>query len=231
MMRRNRHRHSASTLGRNGNDARAASRESAPTGRTLAVSQISVRYGQAVAITDVSIDVGQGEVVAIIGPNGAGKTSLLRAISGLVRPASGEIWFAGQRIDGLAPDRIARLGIAQVPEGRHLFESMTTRENLKIGGHRSTSARADLATIMEQFPILGRRGRHRAGRLSSWSKRSPSWLAPSRSGMGLASYSSSKTRGWRLRSRNAPTSWSSDGWFSPAPARRLSRTSGSDRSI
>ncbi len=166
MMRRNRHRHSASTLGRNGNDARAASRESAPTGRTLAVSQISVSYGQAVAITDVSIDVGQGEVVAIIGPNGAGKTSLLRAISGLVRPASGEISFAGQRIDGLAPDRIARLGIAQVPEGRHLFESMTTRENLKIGGHRSTSARADLATIMEQFPILGQRGRHRAGRLS-----------------------------------------------------------------
>jgi branched-chain amino acid transport system ATP-binding protein len=116
----------------------------------------------------VSIDVGQGEVVAIIGPNGAGKTSLLRAVSGLVRPASGEIWFSGRRIDGLAPEAIVKLGIVHVPEGRRLFGSMTTRENLEIGAHvrPRASARLDLATVMEQFPILGRRGRQRAGSLS-----------------------------------------------------------------
>jgi branched-chain amino acid transport system ATP-binding protein len=139
-----------------------------PADRWFAVSNLSVRYGQAVAIRDVSIDVGKGEIVAIIGPNGAGKTSLLRAISGLVRPASGEIWFAGRRIDGLAPEKIVRLGIAHVPEGRRLFGSMTTRENLGIGAHvrDRESARAGLATVMEHFPILGRRARQRAGSLS-----------------------------------------------------------------
>jgi branched-chain amino acid transport system ATP-binding protein len=132
------------------------------------VSHLSVRYGHAQAIRDVSIEVQRGEVVAIIGPNGAGKTSLLRAISGLIRPASGEIWFSGHRIDGLTPETIVKLGIAQVPEGRRLFGSMTTRENLEIGAyvrHRK-SVGEDLATIIEHFPILGRRGRQRASSLS-----------------------------------------------------------------
>jgi branched-chain amino acid transport system ATP-binding protein len=147
---------------------RRAAQETGPADSWFAVSHLSVRYGQAVAITDVSINLGPGEVVAIIGPNGAGKTSLLHAISGIVRPVSGEIWFAGERIDGLAPEKLVRLGIAQVPEGRHLFESMTARENLKIGGYacNSASARADLAAVIEQFPILGPRGRQRAGSLS-----------------------------------------------------------------
>jgi branched-chain amino acid transport system ATP-binding protein len=142
--------------------------ETGPAAPWFAVSHLSVRYGQAVAVRDVSIDVRKGEVVAIIGPNGAGKTSLLRAISGLVRLASGEIWFSGRRIDGLAPETIVRLGIAQVPEGRHLFGSMTTRENLDIGAYvrDRESARAGLAAVIEHFPILGRRGRQRAGSLS-----------------------------------------------------------------
>jgi branched-chain amino acid transport system ATP-binding protein len=136
--------------------------------RWLAVSHLSVRYGQALALRDVSIEVRKGEVVAIIGPNGAGKTTLLRAISGLVRPASGEIWFSGQRIDGLPAERIVKLGIAHVPEGRHLFGSMTTRENLQIGAYvrDRKSARAELASVIGHFPILGRRGRQRAGSLS-----------------------------------------------------------------
>ncbi|MCW2686832.1 MAG: hypothetical protein JWR37_1722 [Mycobacterium sp.] len=139
-----------------------------PADRWFAVSHLSVGYGQGLALTDVSIDVRKGEVVAIVGPNGAGKTSLLRAISGIVRPASGEIWFAGHRIDRLAPEEIVRRGIAQVPEGRRLFGSMTTRENLKIGGYvrKRESAGADLATVIEHFPILGQRGRQRAGSLS-----------------------------------------------------------------
>jgi branched-chain amino acid transport system ATP-binding protein len=154
MIRRNRHRRGA--------------RQTSPAEPWFAVSRLSVHYGEAVAIRDVSIDVRKGEVVAIIGPNGAGKTSLLRAVSGLVRPASGEIWFTGRRIDGLAPEAIVQLGIAQVPEGRHLFGSMTTRENLELGAYvrNRESARADLATVIEHFPILGRRGRQRAGSLS-----------------------------------------------------------------
>jgi branched-chain amino acid transport system ATP-binding protein len=134
----------------------------------LAVSHLSVRYSHALAIRDVSIEVAKGEIVAIIGPNGAGKTSLLRAISGLVRPASGEIRFSGQRIDGLTPEAIVKLGIAQVPEGRRLFGSMTTRENLEMGAYvrDRKSAGENLATVVEHFPILGRRGRQRASSLS-----------------------------------------------------------------
>jgi branched-chain amino acid transport system ATP-binding protein len=134
----------------------------------FAVSHLTVRYGQALALRDVSIDVGRGEVVAIIGPNGAGKTSLLRAISGLVRPAGGEIWFCGRRLDGLAPQAIVRLGIAHVPEGRRLFGSMTARENLELGAYvrGRGSARAELGTVIEHFPMLGRQGRQRAGSLS-----------------------------------------------------------------
>jgi branched-chain amino acid transport system ATP-binding protein len=134
----------------------------------LAVSRLGVRYGHALAIRDVSIEVAKGEIVAIIGPNGAGKTSLLRAISGLVRPASGQIRFSGQRIDGLTPEAIVKLGIAQVPEGRRLFGSMTTRENLEMGAYvrDRKSAGEDLATVIEHFPVLGRRGRQRASSLS-----------------------------------------------------------------
>jgi branched-chain amino acid transport system ATP-binding protein len=167
MMRRTRRRRDPEEIGRDGN-AEPGQGEAGRADRWFAVSHLSIRYGQALAIRDVSIDVRKGEVVAIIGPNGAGKTSLLRAISGLVRPASGEIWFSGHRIDGLAPEAIVKLGIAQVPEGRRLFGSMTTRENLEIGAYvrDRKSARADRATIIEHFPILGRRGRQRAGTLS-----------------------------------------------------------------
>ena len=152
---------------RSGGDAGVAE-ETRPSAHWFAVSHLSVRHGQAIAVRDVSINVRKGEVVAIIGPNGAGKTSLLRAVSGLVRPSSGEIWFAGRRIDGLAPETIVQLGIAHVPEGRHLFGSMTTRENLEVGAHLHdrASARAELMTVVEHFPVLGRRGRQRAGSLS-----------------------------------------------------------------
>src|ERR1700754_534607 len=136
--------------------------------RWFAVSHLSVRYGQALALRDMSIDVRKGEVVAIVGSNGAGKPTLLRASSGLIRPASGEIWFSGRRIDGLAPETIVKLGISHVPEGRRLFVSMTTRENLEIGGHvrDRASVRSELAEVVAHFPVLGRRGRQRAGRLS-----------------------------------------------------------------
>jgi branched-chain amino acid transport system ATP-binding protein len=150
------------------NPSRRRSGESDLSGRWFAVSHLRVRNGEALALRDVSIDVRKGEVVAIVGPNGAGKTTLLRAISGLVRPASGEIWFSGRRIDGLAPETIVKLGISHVPEGRRLFGSMTTRENLEIGGHvrDRASNRSELAAVVAHFPVLGRRGRQRAGSLS-----------------------------------------------------------------
>ena len=168
MMRRHRRRRGSGDAGNGGNIAEGGPERTDPAGRWFAVSHLTVRYGQAQAIRDVSIHVRKGEVVAIIGPNGAGKTSLLRAISGIVRPANGEIWFSGERIDGLAPEKIVKRGIAQVPEGRHLFGSMTTRENLTIGAYvrQRESARADLAAVVEHFPILGRRGRQHAGSLS-----------------------------------------------------------------
>jgi branched-chain amino acid transport system ATP-binding protein len=119
-------------------------------------------------VRNVSIEIAQGEVVAIIGPNGAGKTSLLRAISGLVRPTAGEIWFSERRIDGLAAERIVELGVAQVPEGRKLFSAMTARENLEMGAYARdrASARADLATVVQHFPILDRRAKQQAASLS-----------------------------------------------------------------
>jgi branched-chain amino acid transport system ATP-binding protein len=168
MMGRNRRRRISQEVGRNGDNAGRGPGEPHPADRWFAVSHLSVRYDQALAIRDVSIEVRKGEVVAVIGPNGAGKTSLLRAVSGLVRPAGGEIWFAGHRIDGLAPETIVKLGVTQVPEGRRLFGSMTARENLEIGAYVRDrgSARADLATVVQYFPMLGRRGRQRAGSLS-----------------------------------------------------------------
>jgi branched-chain amino acid transport system ATP-binding protein len=134
----------------------------------FAVSHLSVRYGQALALQDLSLEAGEGEIVAIVGPNGAGKTTLLRAVSGIVRPSAGEIWFRGRRIDGLAPEAIVKLGIAHVPEGRRLFGSMTTRENLELGAHvhNREAAREELAAVAERLPVLANRRRQRAGSLS-----------------------------------------------------------------
>src|SRR3954471_5320084 len=168
MMRWTRRRRGSEEVDRDSDNAAGGPCETGAADPWFAVSHLSVRYGQALAIRDLSIGIRKGEIVAIIGPNGAGKTSLLLAISGLVRPAGGEIWFSGRRIDGLAPEAIVKLGITQVPEGRRIFGSMTTRENLQVGAHvrDGESARAELATVVEHFPILGRRGRQRAGSLS-----------------------------------------------------------------
>jgi len=134
----------------------------------FAVSRLGVRYGQALALRDLSLEVRQGEIVAIVGPNGAGKTTLLRAVSGIVRPSAGEIWFRGRRIDGLAPEVIVKLGIAHVPEGRRLFGSMTTRENLELGAYVQDreAAREELTAVAQRLPVLERRRRQRARTLS-----------------------------------------------------------------
>jgi branched-chain amino acid transport system ATP-binding protein len=145
-----------------------ASIEGAPA-PLLAVRDLRVSYGPVAAIRGASLDVAPGEVVALLGANGAGKSTMLRTISGLIRPRAGEIRFAGQRIDRLPPPRIVRLGIAHSPEGRRLFGMLTVAENLKLGA----AARADAAGAIEDrerlldlFPILRERIGQQAGTLS-----------------------------------------------------------------
>jgi branched-chain amino acid transport system ATP-binding protein len=121
------------------------------------------------AISDISVELAERDVVALIGANGAGKTTTLRAITGLARISSGEIWFEGQRIDGEAPDRLVKRGIAMVPEGRHVFPFMTVRDNLLMGAFLRPDGRAirsDLERTFERFPRLRERHRQAAGTLS-----------------------------------------------------------------
>lgn len=135
----------------------------------LEVKDLTVRYGQAEAVRNVSLNVGEGEVVAIIGANGAGKTSIMQAISGLKRPAGGEIWFEGSRIDGMSAHKIARSGIVQVPPGRQIFGPMSVLDNLKVGvGHRKDKAqiKQDLDNMFEHFPRLEERKSQAGGSLS-----------------------------------------------------------------
>lgn len=138
----------------------------------LQVSNLDTYYGLIQALRDVSLEVKAGEIVAVIGANGAGKTTLLRAISGILPPSRGEIYFSGNRIDGLSADRIVRLGIGHVPERRELFDSLSVLDNLQLGAyHRrgrkeKDSLQRDLENIWEIFPILRTRQRQMAGTLS-----------------------------------------------------------------
>jgi len=135
----------------------------------LDVKDITIHYHKVAAVRNVSIEVEEGGVVTLIGANGAGKTTTLRAISGLKHPTTGEIWFEGQRIDRLVPEKINRLGIAQVPEGRRLFPQMTVLENLLMGAFLRGDVdeiNRDLEGVLGHFPILKERRKQAAGTLS-----------------------------------------------------------------
>jgi branched-chain amino acid transport system ATP-binding protein len=135
----------------------------------LEVKNLCIKYGQAVAVKDVSLDIGEGEVVSILGANGAGKTSTIRAISGLKKPVSGEVWFAGRRIDRLPAHQIARLGVVQVPAGRQIFGPMSVLDNLKIGACQrrdKSKVKQDLEAMFEHFPRLKERQSQLGGSLS-----------------------------------------------------------------
>ena len=135
----------------------------------LAVSGLAVRYGAIAAVRSVDLHVAPGEIVAIVGPNGAGKTSLLSAIAGIVRPASGTITFGGAPLAGLALEDVVFRGIALVPEGRHIFASLTVAENLQLGAtprRDNEAVRIDLDRFYATFPILGSRRQQPAGQLS-----------------------------------------------------------------
>jgi branched-chain amino acid transport system ATP-binding protein len=136
----------------------------------LKLQAVDIYYGDIQALWQVSLHVGEGELVAVVGSNGAGKSTILKAISGLIRPRSGSVEFEGKRIDGLGPDRIVRAGISMVPEGRELFPRMSVRENLELGaayiqGARARAARS-LEHVHELFPVLAQRAGQLAGTLS-----------------------------------------------------------------
>jgi branched-chain amino acid transport system ATP-binding protein len=133
------------------------------------IRNLRVFYGRVEALKGISLEVDQGAIVTLIGANGAGKSTALRTISGLVRPASGEIVFRGKRIDGLSPQDVVRGGIAHVPEGRRVFPFMTVRENLNMGAFRrkeKEEIKKNLEGVFEHFSILRERRNQRAGSLS-----------------------------------------------------------------
>ena len=135
----------------------------------LEVSALVVRYGAVTAVRGVDLEVAEGEIVSIVGPNGAGKTSLISAIAGIVPPAAGTVAFAGEALTGIALEDVVGRGLALVPEGRHIFASLTVIENLMLGATIRTDAdgvRTDIDRLFERFPILGQRRRQPAGQLS-----------------------------------------------------------------
>lgn len=132
----------------------------------LRLTDVAAAYGSIKALHGVSLEVQPGEVVCLIGSNGAGKTTTLMSIMGVVRPAGGEITFAGRRLNGLSTPHIVSLGISCVPEGRHIFPKLSVEENLEMGAYTQRRNQAQVAEKMawvyELFPILQER-RHQAG--------------------------------------------------------------------
>jgi branched-chain amino acid transport system ATP-binding protein len=126
----------------------------------LKVHNIQANYGAVRALHDISLDVMPGEIIVLLGMNGAGKSTTLKAISGLIHPARGSIIFQDKPIDRMSPEQVVRMGIAHVPEGRHVFPGLTVRENLIMGtsnrrvSHRETEQ--DIERILHIFPDLKR---------------------------------------------------------------------------
>src|SRR5215831_11332048 len=135
----------------------------------LTVANVETCYGPIVAIRGVSFDVPQGGVVTILGANGAGKTTVLKTICGVMDPQKGGVVFEGREIRRMDPDKVMRLGISHVPEGREVFPFLSVRENLRMGAFtRSDGAEVarDLEMVHEYFPVLKARAEQRAGALS-----------------------------------------------------------------
>src|SRR5580704_8632975 len=135
----------------------------------LSLDGVELYYDHVYALKGVSIELNEGETVALIGANGAGKSSILRAITGLNRIRKGSIAFEGQRIDGLDPAAIVKLGIAMVPEGRRVFPYMSVRDNLMMGAFSRSDAagvRASFDDVLTRFPRLKDRLRQAAGTMS-----------------------------------------------------------------
>lgn len=135
----------------------------------LELNHVYTKYGKVECLKGVSLRVEPGEIVALLGANGAGKTTVLKTISGIVRPTAGEVCWKGKPISALLPAQIVKLGICHVPEGRKIFQRLTVRENLELGAYIRKDKREisrDMGEIFEMFPILDSRQNQRAGTLS-----------------------------------------------------------------
>jgi branched-chain amino acid transport system ATP-binding protein len=135
----------------------------------LEVEDIHVSYGRLVALRGVSLSVGEGEIVCIIGPNGAGKSTMLAAIAGGVPLQSGTVRLSGRTISGMVPEAISRLGVSLVPEGRHVFGTLSVAENLRLGTFQRrdrANVNDDFERILQHFPQLRERLDQPGGRLS-----------------------------------------------------------------
>lgn len=168
----------------------------------LEIKDLRLDYGAVRALDGVSLSVGENEIVAALGANGAGKTSLLKAISRLKKPSRGTILFKGQDIAGLSAFHLAAEGIAHVPEGRHVFATLSVRENLRLGGYgvRHVRQKSRLVSMEERvydlFPVLKERRNQLAGTLSGGEQQmlalgralisSPSLLLLDEPSLGLA---------------------------------------------
>jgi branched-chain amino acid transport system ATP-binding protein len=135
----------------------------------LKVEKLSVGYAGVDVLRDVSLTVNDGEIVSVVGANGGGKTTLLKTISGLMNPTSGQIEFMGERIDQFAPHEICKRGLIQVPEGRQLFPKMKVINNLEMGAYLAEARRLtaqSLERVYSLFPIFRERKQQKAGLLS-----------------------------------------------------------------
>jgi branched-chain amino acid transport system ATP-binding protein len=135
----------------------------------LSIENLQVSYGSITALRGVDIAVAAGEIVAVIGPNGAGKSTLLLTVAGVVRAKSGRVSFDGRPILGEAPEKLAASGLAVVPEGRHIFGSLSVAENIALGATTRRDREgiaADTEKVLDMFPVLRDRYRQRAGNLS-----------------------------------------------------------------
>ena len=135
----------------------------------LAVEGLAVHYAGVPAVRGIDLELGAGEIVGLVGPNGAGKSSTLHAVMGVVGAAAGDVRLRGRSLHGLSPERVARLGVALVPEGRHIYASLTVTENLRLGfaARRSSEGLADdVAWVESLFPVVRDFARRNAGALS-----------------------------------------------------------------
>jgi branched-chain amino acid transport system ATP-binding protein len=135
----------------------------------LAVTNIETYYGPIMAIRGVSFEVPKGGIVTILGANGAGKTTVLKTICGVMDPQKGSVVFEGQEIRRMDPDKVMRLGVSHVPEGREVFPFLSVRENLRMGAYTRRDADGvaqDLEAVFGYFPVLRERADQRAGSLS-----------------------------------------------------------------
>ncbi|MBQ3801704.1 MAG: ABC transporter ATP-binding protein, partial [Treponema sp.] len=135
----------------------------------LEVKGLEVSYGAIKALKGISFSVEQGEIISLIGSNGAGKTTTLHSLSGIIRKAAGSVLFNGHDISSMSADRIVRLGLVQVPEGRRVFANMSVRENLELGAFTRNdrdAIRQDMDRVFSLFPRLKERSRQEAATLS-----------------------------------------------------------------